>query len=50
MLKDFLQAEGIQVIMTREGDQGLYDENAGNKKVQDMKRRLEIIEMPIRCL
>ncbi len=44
MLKDFLQAEGIQVIMTREGDQGLYDENAGNKKVQDMKRRLEIIE------
>jgi len=25
MLKDFLQAEGIQVIMTREGDKGLYD-------------------------
>ncbi len=44
MLKDFLQAEGIQVIMTREGDKGLYDENASNKKVQDMKRRLEIIE------
>lgn len=44
MLKDFLQAEGIEVIMTRENDQGLYDENASNKKVQDMKRRLEIIE------
>lgn len=44
MLKDFLQAEGIQVIMTREGDKGLYDEDASNKKVQDMKRRLEIIE------
>lgn len=44
MLKQFLQAEGITVIMTRENDGGLYDENASNKKVQDMKRRLEIIE------
>lgn len=43
-LKQFLQAEGIEVVMTREDDQGLYDENASNKKVQDMKRRLEIIE------
>lgn len=30
--------------MTRTGDAGLYDENASNKKVQDMKRRLEVIE------
>ncbi len=44
LLKDFLQAEGISVVMTRESDQGLYDEGASNKKVQDMKRRLEIIE------
>lgn len=44
MLKQFLQAEGITVVMTREDDGGLYDENASNKKVQDMKRRLEIIE------
>lgn len=44
LLKQFLQAEGIEVIMTREGDDGLYDENASNKKVQDMKKRLEIIE------
>lgn len=43
-LKMFLQAEGITVVMTREGDGGLYDEGASNKKVQDMKRRLEIIE------
>lgn len=43
-LKQFLQAEGIRVVMTREGDGGLYDENASNKKVQDMKKRLEIIE------
>ncbi len=44
ILKDFLQAEGIEVVMTRESDAGLYDEGASNKKVQDMKRRLEIIE------
>ena len=44
MKKQFLQAEGIEVIMTREGEKGLYDEDASNKKVQDMKRRLEIIE------
>ncbi len=43
-LKMFLEAEGIKVVMTREGDEGLYDEGASNKKVQDMKRRLEIIE------
>lgn len=44
MLKQFLQAEGISVVMTREGDGGLYDEGGSNKKVQDMKKRLEIIE------
>lgn len=44
ILKRFLQAEGVEVIMTRESDDGLYDEEASNKKVQDMKRRLEIIE------
>ena len=44
ILKGFLQAEGIEVVMTREDDAGLYDDDASNKKVQDMKRRLEIIE------
>lgn len=44
LLKQFLQAEGIEVVMTREGDAGLYDESASNKKVQDMKRRLAMIE------
>lgn len=44
ILKGFLQEEGIDVVMTRESDEGLYDEDASNKKVQDMKRRLEIIE------
>lgn len=44
LLKQFLQTEGIEVVMTREGEEGLYEEGASNKKVQDMKRRLEIIE------
>lgn len=43
-LKQFLQAEEIEVVMTRQGEDGLYDADASNKKVQDMKRRLEIIE------
>lgn len=44
ILKKFLEAEDIKVVMTREDENGLYDENASNKKVQDMKKRLEIIE------
>ena len=43
-LKMFLEQEDIEVILTRDSDSGLYDENATNKKVQDMKRRVEIIE------
>lgn len=44
MLKKFLEAEDIKVVMTRENESGLYDEGASNKKVQDMKRRIAIIE------
>lgn len=44
MLKSFLEAEDVKVVMTREDENGLYDENASNKKVQDMKRRLAVIE------
>ncbi len=44
LLKMYLEADDIKVVMTREGENGLYDEGASNKKVQDMKRRLEIIE------
>lgn len=44
LLQKFLEAEDIEVVMTREDDAGLYDENASNKKVQDMKRRIALIE------
>lgn len=44
ILKTFLELDGYEVVMTRTEDGGLYDENTSNKKVQDMKRRIEIIE------
>ncbi len=44
MVKGFLETEGVKVVMTRTDDHGLYDEGASNKKVQDMKRRIAIIE------
>ena len=43
-LKSLLEAQDIKVVMTRTDEGGLYDENASNKKVQDMKRRIAIIE------
>lgn len=43
-VKLFLEANDIEVVMTRESDDGLYDAGASNKKVQDMKRRIEKID------
>lgn len=43
-LKMFLEANDIKVVMTREEDEGLYDPEASNKKVQDMKNRVALIE------
>lgn len=43
-LKTYLEFNDIKVVMTRETDSGLYDADASNKKVQDMKRRLALIE------
>lgn len=42
-VQENLEAAGIEVVMTRESDQGLYDENEENKKQQDMKKRCEMI-------
>ncbi|MCR2049911.1 N-acetylmuramoyl-L-alanine amidase [Acetatifactor muris] len=44
LLKYFLEANDITVVMTRESDEGLYDADAPNKKVQDMKRRIDLID------
>lgn len=43
-VKKYLEAAGIVVVMTRDTAEGLYDAEASNKKVQDMKRRIEKIE------
>lgn len=43
-VKAYLEASDVKVVMTRESDEGLYDPGADNKKVQDMKRRIELID------
>lgn len=43
-LKDILENQGFTVVMTRESDEGLYQEGAVNKKVQDLQKRIEIIK------
>ena len=44
LVKQFLEENDIEVVMTRESDEGLYDADTSNKKVQDMKRRIGLIE------
>ncbi len=43
-LKELLEAQGYRIVMTRETEDGLYDENQSNKKAQDMERRVKIIK------
>lgn len=43
-LQKYLEAADIKVIMTRTTDEGLYDPDASNKKVQDMKNRIALME------
>ncbi|MCM1568051.1 MAG: N-acetylmuramoyl-L-alanine amidase [Roseburia sp.] len=44
LVKQYLEENDIRVVLTREEDAGLYDADASNKKVQDMKRRIELID------
>lgn len=44
LVKQYLEADDVKVIMTRETEEGLYDADVSNKKVQDMKRRVEMID------
>lgn len=43
-LKAALEEQGITVVLTREDEEGLYQENDSNKKLADMRKRCEIIE------
>lgn len=42
-LKRLLEQNNIKVIMTREDDRGLYQESDRNKKMADLKKRIELI-------
>ena len=42
-LRDRLEQKGLRVVMTRENDDGLYSENASNKKREDMEARVRLI-------
>lgn len=42
-LKSLLEQNDINVIMIRDDDSGLYSESDSNKKVADMRKRVEII-------
>ncbi|MDO4328311.1 MAG: N-acetylmuramoyl-L-alanine amidase [Lachnospiraceae bacterium] len=42
-LKRYLELNDVQVILTRDKDEGLYDASDSNKKSADMRRRVQII-------
>ncbi len=43
-VQELLEQEGIRVILTRDSDDGLYEENVSNKKISDLKKRCQIME------
>ena len=43
-LKENLEQQGIEVVMTRDTDRGLYSESTSNKKKEDLAKRIQIIE------
>lgn len=51
-LRTVLEENGFTVLMTREEDKGLYDENSKNQKAQDMQRRIAMIREshPVLCV
>lgn len=42
-LKAYLEASDIEVVLTRDSDQGLYKSSDSQKKIADMKNRCKII-------
>ena len=42
-LQGLLEKDGIKIVMTRTDEGGLYQQSSKNKKVEDMRRRCEII-------
>ena len=44
LVRDFLEASGVKVVMTREEDQALCESGQDNMKVRDLKQRIAVIE------
>lgn len=44
LAREYLEAAGVKVVMTRQDDVSLGDDGEDNKKVRDLKKRIEIIE------
>ncbi len=42
-VQELLEQQDIEVIMTREDDAGMYPKTGSNKKLADMKKRVELI-------
>lgn len=42
-VKELLEQQDVQVVMTREDDQGTYPKTGSNRKIRDMKKRVEMI-------
>ena len=43
-LKENLEQQGIEVVLTRDTVRGLYSESSSNKKKEDLAKRIQIIE------
>lgn len=44
MVKRFLESQDVEVVMTRDVDAGLYQPESSNKKMEDLKNRLALID------
>ncbi len=44
LIQSYLEQNGVTVILTRDSDAGLCGAKSGNKKVEDLKNRLALIE------
>jgi len=42
-VKELLDAQGVDVVMTREDDKGFYPGTGDNRKLRDMQKRVELI-------
>ena len=42
-VQSLLEAQGIDVVMTREDDEGFYPKTGDNRKLRDMQKRVEMI-------